>query len=106
MQDMDIPVFAVRLNHQARRLKLEVFDLAGNSWHRAFQEEYVRRSIENVTDEFDYPWDGKTTNGNKTFTVPDGQYVVKLTVLKALGDSANPAHYRNMDVPVITIDRP
>jgi len=105
MQGDDIPAIGVRLNHQARRLKLEVFDLAGNSWHRAFQQDYVGRPTE-FAYYFEYPWDGKTTNGNKTFTVPDGQYVIKLSVLKALGDSANPAHTETWTSPVITIDRP
>ena len=46
------------------------------------------------------------TSGNKVYTVPDGRYIVKLTVRKALGDDANPAHVETWTSPVITIDRP
>jgi hypothetical protein len=38
--------------------------------------------------------------------VPNGQYVVKITVLKALGDDDNPAHVETWTSPVITIARP
>jgi minor extracellular serine protease Vpr len=35
---------------------------------------------------------GATTGGGrKLYTVPNGQYVVQMSVLKALGDDANPA---------------
>jgi hypothetical protein len=37
--------------------------------------------------------------------VPNGQYIVKLSVLKALGDAANPDHWERWDSPVITISR-
>ena len=39
-------------------------------------------------------------------TVPNGQYVVKVSVLKALGDESNPAHWETWTSPVITIARP
>jgi hypothetical protein len=38
--------------------------------------------------------------------LPDGQYVVRFTVLKALGDESNPAHVETWWSPVVTIDRP
>lgn len=47
-----------------------------------------------------------TTAGKKSYVVPDGQYVVKLSVLKALGDSSNESHWERWDSPVITVERP
>lgn len=91
LQGGDIPYFIVHLDHQSRKMMLEVFDTAGKSWHRAYQQEYVGRNSA-ATSFFSFSWDGVTTAGNKTYTIPDGQYVIRLTVLKALGDSANPAH--------------
>ena len=43
---------------------------------------------------------------SSTYQLPNGQYVIKLTVLKALGDDTNPAHVEAWTSPVITIARP
>ena len=102
---LEQPSFLVHLDHQARLLRLEVFGADGKAWHRALQEEYLSRNSIS-TGFFAFTWDGTTTSGNRTYTVPDGQYTVKLSVLKALGDAANPAHWETWTSPVITIDRP
>jgi minor extracellular serine protease Vpr len=96
----------VHLDHQVRRLRMEVFDAnSGKAWHRAFDEGYVGRN-QTATGFFAIPFDGVTVSGNKVTTLPDGQYVIRLSVLKALGDEANPAHSETWTSPVITIDRP
>ncbi|MGQ0586864.1 MAG: S8 family serine peptidase [Gammaproteobacteria bacterium] len=96
----------VHLDHQVRRLRMEVFDAnSGKAWHRAFDEDYVGRN-QTATGFFAIPFDGVTVNGNKVNTLPDGQYVIRLSVLKALGDDTNPAHSESWTSPVITIDRP
>jgi subtilisin family serine protease len=103
---LEQPAFLVHFDHQVRLLRLEVFDaVKGKAWHRMLQEEYFGRNSTS-TAFFAFGWDGTTTSGNKTYTVPDGQYVVKLSVLKALGDSNNPADWETWTSPVITIDRP
>jgi minor extracellular serine protease Vpr len=105
MTGIDFPYFAMRLQHQARSLFIDVYDLAGKSWHRAIREEYLVRDT--GTENFSlFFWDGTTTAGKKTYTVPDGQYIVRLSLLKALGDTTNPAHWETWTSPVITIDRP
>jgi len=105
MAGADIPFFLVHFDHQSRRVRMEVFDTAGKAWHRSFQQDYVGRNT-GATGFFSFSWDGKTTNGNKTNTVPNGQYVIKLSVEKALADSSNPAHTEIWTSPVITIARP
>jgi subtilisin family serine protease len=106
MAGADIPNFVVHLDHQSRELKFEVFDAAtGKSWHRILTESYVPRNSGAATF-FVFDWDGETRGGNKIYTVPNGQYVVKLTVTKALGDSTNPAHVETWTSPVVTIARP
>ena len=45
-------------------------------------------------------------SGNKVRTVPDGDYIVVISVLKALGDDNNPDHWETWTSPVITIARP
>ena len=106
MVGFDIPFFAVHLDHQSRRMRLEVFDAAsGKAWHRVSDDEYLPRNS-TATGFFAFAWDGTTFAGRKGYTVPNGQYVVKLSVLKALGDEANPAHWETWTSPTITIARP
>jgi hypothetical protein len=38
--------------------------------------------------------------------VPNGQYVIKVSVLKALGDEDNPAHWETFTTNTVTIARP
>jgi hypothetical protein len=102
----DMPYILFHLDHQVRRLRMEIYDaLKGKSWHRAIELQYYRRST-TPTSYWAFGWDGVTYNGGKIFTVPDGQYVIKISVLKALGDDNNPAHWETWTSPVITIDRP
>ena len=62
---------------------------------------------------FTFTWDGTTFTGKAqerlaASSTPclNGQYVVKVSVLKALGDENNPAHWETWTSPTITIDRP
>jgi minor extracellular serine protease Vpr len=106
MVDSDVPFVLVHLDHQPRMLRLEVEDVVtGKSWHRAFQEGYLGRNS-TATGFFALSWDGETVAGNRMYTVPDGLYVLKLSVLKALGDALNPAHWETWTSPEFTIDRP
>jgi minor extracellular serine protease Vpr len=100
------PSILVHLDHQARRLRAQVFDAnTGRSWHRAFDFEYLARNS-GPTSFFAFGWDGTTWSGNRGYEVPNGQYVIELSVLNALGDSDNPAHWETWTSPVITIERP
>lgn len=100
------PYILVHLDHQVRLLRMEVFEASsGKAWHRALNQDYVGRNS-TATSFFAFSWDGTTFGGNKTYTVPDGQYVIKVSVLKALGDASNPAHWESWTSPVITLDRP
>jgi hypothetical protein len=44
--------------------------------------------------------------GGQRYTVPNNGYVVKISVLEALGDDSNQAHWETWTSPVITIARP
>jgi minor extracellular serine protease Vpr len=106
MSGNDIPFFLVHLDHHARTLRMEVVETgSGKSWHRAFNEDYLPRNSTN-TGFFAFSWDGLTTSGSKTYVVPNGSYTIKLSVLKALGDPANPAHWETWTSPVVTVARP
>ena len=107
----DIPHFLIHLDHLSRRVKLEAFDaVSGTTWHLVSNDQYVTRNS-TPGGFFDFTWDGTTfkTRANKPpllFTVPDGQYVIKVSVLKALGNTSNPADWETWTSPVVTIDRP
>ena len=107
----DIPYFLLHLDHMSRKVLLEAFDAkTGRSWHRVSLDEYVTRSG-TPTSFFSFTWDGitftgKGKNDNQYSEVPNGQYIVKVSVLKALGDETNPAHWEAWTSPVVTIARP
>ena len=111
MIGFDIPYFTVHLDHQSRRVRFEAFDaVTGKAWHRVSDDEYVGRNS-TATGIFAFAWDGTTFSGkgkntSQWTTAPNGNYVVKLSVLKALGDEANPAHWETWTSPVVTIARP
>jgi subtilisin family serine protease len=105
MQGSDIPFLLVHLDHQSRLLRVEIFDAKGKAWHRAYDEDYLPRNS-TATGFFNFPLDGTTFAGNKVYTLPDGTYYAKISVLKALGDSSNPAHWETWTSPKFVIDRP
>src|SRR6185369_10308487 len=115
LQGGDVPVLLIHLDHQVRRLQLDVRDAATGQpvhpvFHYAEDDEYLPRNS-TATGFFAFPWDGTRLHSNgvaklKTKEVPNGQYVIVLKVLKALGDENNPAHWETWTSPVITLARP
>jgi subtilisin family serine protease len=102
----DIAYFPVHLDHQSRKMQMEIVDAdSGRNWHNVFVFEYLPRNA-SATGFFTLAFDGVTAVGNRAFLVPNGRYVAKLSVLKALGDESNPAHWETWTSPVITIARP
>jgi minor extracellular serine protease Vpr len=101
----DIPYFLVHFDHQARTFRVEIFAENGKTWHRAYNEDYLPRNS-TTTGFFAFPFDGTTIAGSKTYTVPDGNYYAVLSILKANGDSNNPADWETWTSPIFAIDRP
>lgn len=98
----DVPFVLLHLDHQSRTLKREVFD-ANTLASRGLigEEHYLGRS--STPGGFSAAgWDGTTSQG----VLPNGSYVIRLSVLKALGDAANPAHWEIWNSPALTIARP
>jgi subtilisin family serine protease len=106
MEAGDYPEFWVNFGRQVRMFRMEIFDAdTGKNWKRAFDLDYVGRNS-NYNFINSYVWDGTTVSGKKVWTVPDGDYVAVISVLKALGDDDNPDHWETWTSPVFTIDRP
>lgn len=106
MQGADVAYILAHFDHPSRVLKADVQDAkTGRNWHIAFQYPYLGRNS-TATSFYALPWDGTTVAGNKVYTVPNGQYRIVLTLVKALGDENNPADVETWTSPVITIARP
>jgi subtilisin family serine protease len=112
MVNGDIPYVLLHLDHLSRRVRLEASDaVTGKSWNRISDDEYVTRSS-TPTGFFSFTWDGTTFTGKgknasqAPAPVPNGQYTIKVSVLKALGDETNPADWETWTSPVVTIARP
>jgi hypothetical protein len=63
-----------------------------------------------ATSFFAFVWDGTVTNAMNVFSVPNGQYVIAITVQKALVDLSKPQSLTEADFerwvsPVITVAR-
>ena len=116
----DVPYLLIHFDHQVTKLVVEVKDaVTGKPLHPVFSnaiyEEYLPRNSTN-TSFFAFAWDGTRihSNGyngkgytkNMTKPVPDGQYILVVKALKALGDENNPAHWETWTSPVVAIDRP
>ena len=110
MAGLDQPNIVAHFDHQSRKVRFEVFDTNGKSWHQAFPDFDYFGKNSTATGIFAFAWDGTTVygskSGQKTQTAPNGTYVIKLSVLKALGDETNPAHWETFTSPVITVARP
>jgi minor extracellular serine protease Vpr len=105
LQGSDVPYLLMHLDHESRLLRLSVQDSNGKDWHRAEQIDYMPRNSA-ATSFFAFIWDGTTSAGKKSYTVPNGQYTVTITVVKALGDESNPSDVETWTSPLFTIARP
>jgi minor extracellular serine protease Vpr len=104
----DLPFVILHLDHQVRTLTMEVFNVAtGASVGFVGIAEFLPRNS-TATSAFVFAWDGTTVGpaGGSSRPVPDGQYRIELSVLKALGDPSNPAHLEHWTSPQIGINRP
>lgn len=102
----DVPFILIHLDHPASRIRLEVYKaVGGRSWHRALEIEDIARNT-TATSFYALAWDGTTSFGNRTITVPNGDYVVRLFVLKANGDEDIAGDWQSWTSPVITLARP
>ncbi|WP_437693384.1 S8 family serine peptidase [Sorangium sp. So ce176] len=102
----DVPLVMVHLDHGAERLTLDVVEAAtGKPWGRALSLSHVGQSS-SATAVTRYAWKGTTRLDGRSVVVPDGDYLIKLRALRALGDPGNEAHWDTWTSPVVTLDRP
>ena len=98
----DTPYVLVHFDHLSRTLKVEAVDAATSASRGVISEDqYFGRSA-TPAGFFSFNWDGTTSTGVQ----PNGTYRIRVSVLKALGDPANPAHWEIWTSPTATIARP
>src|SRR6266508_1456165 len=115
LQGNDFPILPFHLNHQVRRLNVQIYNANGSPVHPVFnyasQLEYLPRNSTAIAF-FEFDWDGTRSqdngggNGDHRKAVPNGTYVLKLNALKALGDANNSADWETFTSPPITLARP
>jgi minor extracellular serine protease Vpr len=115
LQGSDIPIVLYHLNHQVRKLAVRIYNVDGSPVHPVFnyatQLDYLPRNSV-ATSFFEFDWDGTRSqdngggNGDHRKVVPNGTYILKLSVLKALGNASNPADWETSSSPPITLARP
>lgn len=98
----DTPYALVHFDHLSRTLKVEAVDATTLASRGVISEDqYFGRSA-TPTGFFSFNWDGTTSTGLQ----PNGTYKIRVSVLKALGDPANLAHWEIWTSPTATIARP
>ena len=115
MQGNDIPIVLYHLDHQVRKLNVQVFKSDGSAVHPVFnyvaQAQFLSRNSTS-TSFFEFDWDGMRSqdngggNGDHRKLVPNGQYILKVSVLKALGNEKTASDWETWTSPTITLARP
>jgi minor extracellular serine protease Vpr len=116
MQSGNVPYVLAHFAHQVRTVRIDLYEAATNKLvGEAVTDEYRERNSRrtgttNDTNEdvyMPFALDGTVKkNKNKRTTVADGSYYAKLSLLKALGSTRNPAHWETWTSQSFTIDRP
>jgi hypothetical protein len=111
----ETPQVVVHIDRPARKLKIEAFDsVKGKPYGTVADIDYLGPSTANVsgvnlstpTAKTTYTWNGTTTFNKQLYKVPNGSYVLKLSVLKPLGNESNPADWETWTSPAFTLNHP
>lgn len=100
-----LPYVLMHFEHPARLIKMTAISRSGVTWGEAYSDQFLPRNSTN-TGFFSFSWDGKVMQNGQLVSVPNGQYYLKVEVLKALGSENNPAHWEVWNSPSISIQRP
>ena len=112
MTGTDFPVLVFHLNIPARLMNIQVENADGSFVHPVFNyadREALLPRNSTATSFFTFTWDGsrgQDNGNNKTKALPNGSYMLKLSVLKPLGDPNNSADWETFTTPAFTVARP
>jgi subtilisin family serine protease len=112
MTGTDFPTLVFHLNIPARLMNIQVENGNGSFVNPVFnyadKEAFLPRNS-TATSFFTFTWDGtcgQDNGNNKTKALANGTYMLKLSVLKPLGDPNNSADWETFTTPAFTIARP
>ena len=105
----DIPWFLVHFDHNAEQVVLEAVNATtGKVVGKISDDKWYSRNSTS-TGFWDFAWNGdvyvETSKGRQWSSVKNGNYRVRLTVVKPLAVKGNPAHVETWTSPTITITR-
>lgn len=101
----DVPNYLVHFNHQSQSATFTVYDSTGTTAvGLAFSDQFLPRNS-TTTGFFAFAWDGLAGPEGAQTMLPNGEYVMKLTLVKALGDASNPAHVETFTFGKVNIQR-
>jgi len=106
LADGDLPYFLIHLDHQSTMMRLTAIDaLTGKSIGTISKDTYLPRNS-TATGFYAWEWNGDVVKKGFDFAAPNGDYYVKIELLKALGDKNNPDHWETWTSPKVTLARP
>jgi minor extracellular serine protease Vpr len=120
LEGYDVPLVLVHLEHQSRYMEMNVIDATTGAYvhpvfHKAYTLDYLSRNS-TATGFFALDWDGTRFHSQaaggrgvatpKVIAMPDGEYMLEIRLLKALGDKNDASHWETWTSPMFVIDRP
>jgi minor extracellular serine protease Vpr len=102
----DVPNYQLHLDVQSSRATFTAYDATGATpLGEAMSLDNLPRNSTG-TSFFAFAWDGFVGPTGDRTQLPNGEYVVKLTLVHALGDPSNPAHVETFTFAKVKIQRP
>jgi subtilisin family serine protease len=102
----DVPNYRLHLDFQSSKATFTVCDATGTTpLGEAMSFDNLPRNSTS-TSFFAFGWDGFVGPTGARVQLPNGEYVVKLTVVRALGDPNNPAQLETATFAKVNIQRP
>jgi hypothetical protein len=103
LEGEDVPWIEYHLDHPVERLRWEILEAgSGRSLGRALDRRYVPRST-TVASFTRAGWEGTTLHGRHERALPEGTYVLKMSIQKALGDDRETSDWEEWTSPPITL---
>ena len=105
LQNGQVPYILAHFDYQVRTYRMTAISRTGVTWGVAYEQEYMGRNS-TPAGFWSFSWDGKVNQNGQLVDVPNGQYYLKVEVLKPLGNENTPSHWEVWNSPYIAIMRP
>jgi subtilisin family serine protease len=106
LQSGDLPFVVAHFDHGAARVKIDAYDAVKGKPYGNVLDTTSYGQLTTATATAAFSWNGTTLFNKDLYAVPNGTYVLVLSVLKPLGDPNNTAHWEKWTSPVITLNHP